>query len=128
MDRPHFPAPRVDIALEGGGSLATLRFTGAIRADDLHRAQRGLQDRLGGKTIAGLVLDARLSTPDYTPGQLLDALESCLELSSPQRCAFVTSEIREETLNLIETAGVPYAVRVRGFFDLDEGTRWAAGL
>lgn len=127
MDRPYFPAPRVDIAFDDRAGLATLQFAGAIRADDLQRAHRGLQDLLGGKTLSGLVVDSRRSTPDYTPGQLLDVLESCLELSSPQRCAFVTSEIREETLRLIETAGVPFAVRVRGFFDLDEGTRWAAG-
>ena len=127
MDRPYIPAPRVDITLDDRAALATLKFAGAIRADDLQRAHRGLQDLLGGKTVSGLVIDSRQSTPDYTPGQLLDMLESCLELASPQRCAFVTSEIRENTLRLIETAGVPFAVRVRGFIDLDEGARWAAG-
>ncbi len=127
MDRPYSPAPRVDITLEQG-QLATLRFFGAIRADDLHRAHRELHDRLGGKTVVGLVLDARFSTPDYTPGQLLDSLESCLDFSSPQRCAFVATQVREETLTLIETACVPFAVRVRGFEDADRAMRWALGL
>lgn len=128
MDRPFFPAPRVDLSFEKSGALAVLKFAGAIRADDLHRASRSLIDRLAGATLAGLVLDARDSTPDYTPGQLSDALEPCFDLSSPERCAFVTREVREDTLKLLETAGVPFAVRVRGFLDLEDGKRWAAGL
>ncbi len=127
MDRPYTPAPRVDIELETGG-LATLRFYGAIRADDLHRAHREFHDRLNGKSVAGLVIDARESTPDYTPGQLLDSVEACLELASPQRCAFVATEVRAETITLIETACVPFAVRVRGFQNAEEAARWAAGL
>ncbi|CAN0029461.1 unnamed protein product [Chrysoparadoxa australica] len=127
MDHSNMARPRVDIELDQSGALATLRFSGPIRGDDLHRAQRGLHDRLGGRTLSGLLIDARQSQPDYTPGQLADALEACLESASPHRLAFVSGEMREDTVSLIETAAVPYAVRVRGFLDLDEGERWVAG-
>jgi hypothetical protein len=127
MDRPDIPLARVETTLDLGGTLAIMRFSGAIRGDDLIRAQRGLNDALNHRTVTGLILDARASRPDYTPGQLLDALEACLESASPHRCAFVTSEIREDTLKLIESAGVPFAVRVRGFMDMEEAWRWAAG-
>ena len=127
MDHPSSPQSRVEINIESGRSLATVRFEGLIGADDLARANEALNARLSGKLPAGLVLDARESRPDYTPGQLLAVLEACLDQASPQRCAFVSSQVRENTVTLIETACVPYAVRVRGFDDIDAARDWAAG-
>ncbi len=127
MDRPANPQSRVDITIEAGRSLVLVRFEGLITADDLEKAHETLSARLDGKLPAGLVLDARESRPDYTPGQLLAALEACLEQASPQRCAFVSNALREDTVTLIETACVPYAVRVRGFEEIDAARDWAAG-
>ncbi len=128
MDRPDTQQPRVDIDLCQSGALAVMRFTGTMRGDDLDRAQRALAERLDGRTVSGLILDARASRPGYTAEQLRDAIEACLEIACPKRCAFVSGEAREDTLSRIESAGVPFAVRVRGFLDLEEGRRWAAGF
>lgn len=128
MDRPLNSEARVEVTIEAGRSLVVIRFEGLITPGDLDYAHDTLTARLGGKLPAGLVLDARRSRPGYSPGQLLAALETCLEQASPQRCAFVSSELREDTLTLLETAGVPYAVRVRGFDDIDAAANWAAGL
>ena len=121
------PEPRFAISTEAGRSLAVIRFEGVIAANDLEAAYGALSARVDGRRPEGLVIDARWSSPDYTPGQLLAVLEACLEQASPQRCAFVSGELREDTLTLIETACVPYAVRVRGFDDFDAARDWAAG-
>lgn len=118
---------RVEVSIDAGRSLVIVRFEGLITPADLEHAHDTLTARLEGRLPAGLVLDARRSRPGYSPGQLLASLEDCLEQASPQRCAFVSSEMRDDTLTLLETAGVPYAVRVRGFDDLDAAIDWAAG-
>ena len=127
MDHSSNADGRVDIRLDGGRSLVIVTFTGLITSEDLAKARDEVTRRLYGKSPAGLVLHANESKPGYTPGQLLESIEHCLEQASPQRCAFVASEVREETLTLLETACVPFAVRVRGFDDLDEARAWAAG-
>ena len=122
------PQSGVDVSLEAVRSLVVIRFTGLIESRDLDHAREVLIERLNGKAPAGMVLDARASQPGYTPGQLLETFEIFLDQASPQRCAFVAAKVREETLTLIETACVPYAVRVRRFEDLQEAQDWAAGL
>jgi hypothetical protein len=128
MTPPPNRETRVDISLEADKSLLMIGFHGRITLRDLEHAHNTIATRLDGKIPTGLVLDARQSQPGYTHGELLQALEAGLDQASTQRCAFVSDEMRPDTVTLIEAACVPYAVRVRWFDDIDRAREWAAGL
>lgn len=118
----------VEIDFDAGAAIVTLRYVGKISADGLKRAHDALLERLGGRTITGLVLDVRESEPAYSPGELLENMEVCVSDFPLERVALVTAADRERLIMLMETVAFPHGVRVRGFEALEDARRFAAGL
>lgn len=114
----------VQTRFDDGAGLLTLSFQGTVTRTGLEAALARLLQTVKGGTVNGVVLDARYSTPAYSPADLIDAVEQGLEEISPKRCAFVTDNTRSEALMLLETVSFPYAVRVRAFTGVDEARDW----
>jgi hypothetical protein len=128
MDRYSPHAAPVDIEFDAGAALLIMRYVGKVSADGLQRAHDSLLDRLGGRAVTGLVLDVRESEPAYSPGELLENMESCVVDFPLERVALVTATDRERLIMLMETVAFPHGVRVRAFSSMDDARRFAAGL
>lgn len=114
----------VQTSFDDSAGLLTLRFQGTVSRAGLEAALARLRQTVEGRTVNGVMLDVRLSTPAYSPADLIDAVEQGLEEISPRRCAFVSDNTRSEALMLLETVSFPYAVRVQAFNDADKARDW----
>lgn len=123
MDASTYPRS-LHIRFEDGPGLLMLSFEGAVSGADLTAARHRLLDEVAGRPVGGVVLDARRSTPAYSPAELIEAVELTLDDIAPKRCAFVSGGRRSEALMLIETVSFPYAVRVQAFDDMAKARDW----
>ncbi|MEQ8404774.1 MAG: STAS/SEC14 domain-containing protein [Oceanicaulis sp.] len=116
-----------DLRFEEGAGLLTARFEGQVTKSDLDAANARLRQITEGRAVNAIILDARDSTPRYSPAELIDSVEETLDDITPKRCAFVSPEPRNEALMLIETVSFPYAVRVQAFSTVDAARDWVLG-
>lgn len=128
MDRYSPQVAPVEIDFDAGAALVTLRYVGTVDAAGLERAHQALLETLRGRVPTGLVLDVRESQPAYSPGELLENMESCVSDFPLERVALVSSANRERLIMLMETVAFPHGVRVRAFSSMDDARRFAAGL
>ncbi|MGJ3231742.1 MAG: hypothetical protein ACFE0P_08090 [Oceanicaulis sp.] len=114
----------VHVRFEDALGLLTLSFEGTVGRADLAAARTKLLELTAEAPVIGVVLDARRSTPGYSPADLIDSVEQTLEEIAPKRCGFVSEEPRTEAMMLIETVSFPYAVRVQAFATVEAARDW----
>lgn len=118
----------VEIDYDPATGVAQLSYSGAVSAAGLYAAHEALHGLLNGRAVIGLVIDVLGSTPAYSSGELLEAMESCVADWPIERVALVTKTDRERLVMLMETVGFPQGVRVRSFAHPAEAQRFAAGV
>ncbi|MEO1038789.1 MAG: hypothetical protein AAFX09_04530 [Pseudomonadota bacterium] len=122
---------QITVRFDPASRLLECRFEGRVGSAQLAEFAEAAIRESAGHTLRGVLFDARASTPAYSHGEMIDTLEQGLEAASPQRCAFLVSEMTEERQRqavLLEAASVPFAVKVRAFTDEAEARSWAGGV
>jgi len=114
----------IHVYFEDTCGLLTVAFEGAVDSNDLAACRQRLLDLVDGRPVRGVVLDARRSTPAYSPAELIESVELTLDEIAPKRCAFISAEPRSKALMVIETVSFPYAVRVQAFTESDSARDW----
>jgi len=110
---------------EPGSALAISRFSGAVTAGDLERAQSELLDICSGRKVRALIVDARESQASYTPAEMIESVETSLEHLALYRCAVVVRAERADLFPQLDSAARPFGVRVRAFNGMEEARAWA---
>ena len=126
MDHSNPPSAPVEISIDS--AVAALRYRGVITADGLAQAHEALLEAARDRTVVGVVIDVRDSRPAYSPGELLELMETGLTDLPLERLALVCGPDRERLVMLMETAAFPQGVRVRAFEDPDMARRFASGF
>jgi CBS domain-containing protein len=114
----------IEIRFEPEAGLISFLCEGVVTHGDLLRAQSEADRLADGRTVRAMLIDARRSSPGYSPGQLVEPMSAILEELRIRRCAFVSLRGRDDILDVIKTVTFPYAVRVRAFESDVEARTW----
>jgi hypothetical protein len=117
----------IDIRFEPSAGLISFVCEGVVTQADLRHAQAQADRLADGRSVRAMMIDARLSSPGYAPGQLVEPMSAILEDLRIQRCAFVSTRGRDDILDVIETVTFPFAVRVRAFDNAEDARAWLLG-
>lgn len=131
MDRPHTlharsSDDRATIDYDPQAGLVIVAYRGEVTQDSLVKAHEALVTLMAGGTITGVVIDSSAVEARYTPAELIEALEVCLNTTRPKRCAMVLGAgSHEDALMLVETVCFNHGTTARAFDGLDDARVWA---
>lgn len=114
------------VEFDSRAAVVTVDFTGPVSARNLIETREAIADSVDARPVVGMVIDGRGAAAAYGEGELAEAVEDALTDAAFERCAIVTRNADASLLALIQSAALAHGVRVRGFVDRDEATRWAA--
>lgn len=117
---------RAVICYDREAGLVVVSYSGEVTQESLSNAHKALLTLVADDRVNAVVLDSSAVIARYTPAELIEALETCLSIAKPTRCAMVLgSGSHEDALMLVETVCFNYGTKVQAFAGLEEAQSWA---
>lgn len=112
---------RVETDIHG---VLTLRLTGELTGDVLHKAAQAVVDAGAGKRVNGVLIETSKTSIAYELSDMVEALELIMEEVSPRRCAHVSHGERTRPYMVMESTARAFAVKLQPFACETEARAW----